>query len=94
MKNVNRKVLLSLLGIATATPFLVIGLAVGVRATALANSLQGELLLVALVLGSAVASIVEGRIALRGETATTSRGRLETKGHAKLHGASTFNPGY
>jgi hypothetical protein len=67
MKMTNRKMLLSLLGIAIATPFLVIALIIGARASALANGLQGDLLVVVLALASLVASIGEGRLVLRRE---------------------------
>jgi hypothetical protein len=86
MKSVNRKVLLSLLGIAIATPFLVIALVVDARVAAIAHNLKGELWVVALALGSVFASMGEGRIALRGETALATKGRLETKGDTDLRG--------
>ena len=94
MKSVNRKVLLSLLGIAIATPFLVIALVVGARVAAIADSLPGELLVVALALGGVLVSMGEGRSALRGEAGLAKKGRLETKGDADLRGASALNHGY
>ena len=94
MKKVNRKVLLSLLGIAIATPFLVIAIMVGARVAAVADSSLGEVLVVALALGSVFASMGEGRIALRGETALATQRRLDTKGDTNLNGASALNHGY
>ena len=94
MKSVNRKVLLSLLGIAVATPFLVIALAVGARAAALADSLQGDLLVVALAIGSVLAGIGEGRRVLKGENAPARHNGLENRGETDLRGASTLNHGY
>jgi len=94
MKTVNRKMLLSLLGIAVATPFLVIALVLGARATALADSLQGDLLVVVLALASLVASIGEGRIVLKREAVPARRGNAESKGETDLRGISTLNPGY
>jgi hypothetical protein len=94
MKTVNRKMLLSLLGIAVATPFLVIALVVGARATALADSLHGDLLVVVLALASFVASIGEGRLVLKREAAPARRGNVKSEGEAELRGVSTLNPGY
>ncbi|MCU1265808.1 MAG: hypothetical protein JWM21_2126 [Acidobacteria bacterium] len=94
MKSVNRKVFFSLLGIAVATPFLVIALVAGIRATALADSLQGDLLVVVLGLASVVASLGEGRLGLSCESVTTKRGRVETEGDSDLRGVSTLNHGY
>ena len=94
MKIVNRKMLLSLLGVAVATPFLVIALVLGARATALADSLQGDLLVVVLALASLVASIGEGRLVLKREAVPARRGSIETKGESDLSGVSTLNHGY
>ena len=94
MKIVNRKVLLSLLGIVAATPFMVIALAVGARAAALADSLQGDLLIVALAIGGVLAGISEGRIVLRGESAPARRNRQETNANGDRRGPSTFSHGY
>jgi hypothetical protein len=94
MKSVNRKVLLSLLGIAIATPFLVIAIVAGAQVTVIADSLQGELLVVALALGGIFASMGEGRISLRGEKALATQRRLDTKPDTNLHGASALTHGY
>ena len=94
MKNVNHKVLLSLLGIAVATPFLVIALIAGFRAIALAHALQGDLLVVVLGLASVIASMGEGRIGLKREGASSRRGRVEAESETDLRGISTLNHGY
>ncbi|HXM35054.1 MAG TPA: hypothetical protein VN920_07705 [Pyrinomonadaceae bacterium] len=94
MKIVNRKMFLSLLGIAVATPFLVIALVLGARATALADSLQGDLLVVVLALASLVASIGEGRLVLKREVVPARRGSVETNGESDRRGASQFHHGY
>lgn len=94
MKRANRKVFLSLLGIAVATPFLVIALVVGIRATALADSLQGDLTVVVLGLAGVIASLGEGRMGLRREAAPARRGRGDTEGETELRGLSTLNHGY
>lgn len=94
MKTTNRKMLLSLLGIAVATPFLVIALILGARATALADSLHGDLLVVVLALASLVASIGEGRLVLKREAVPARRGNTESEGESDLRGASQFHHGY
>lgn len=94
MKSMNRKVLLSLLGIAIATPFLVIALVVGAQVASIADSLPGGLSVVALALGGIFASMGEGRIALRGETALATQPRRETKSETDLRGISALNHGY
>lgn len=94
MKTVNRKMLLSLLGIAVAAPFLVIALVLGARATALAESLHGDLWVVALAMASLVASIGEGRLVLKREAAPARRAKLENKSDAELSGVSQFHHGY
>ena len=94
MKTVNRKMLLSLLGIAVATPFLVIALIIGVRATALADGLRGDLLVVVLALASLVASIGEGRLVLKREAVPARRGSVESEGDSDLRGVSTLHHGY
>ena len=94
MKSVNRKVIFSLLGIAVATPFLVIALVAGFRAIALADGLQGELLVVALGLASVVASLGEGRVGLKLERASASRGPVEAESKTDVRGLSTLNHGY
>jgi len=100
MKTVNRKMLLSLLGIALAAPFLVIALVLGARATALADSLHGDLWVVVLALAGLVASIGEGRLVLKRETVPVRRVSAESEevsdraGEADLRGVSQFHHGY
>ena len=92
MKNVNRKIWFPLLGVAVATPFLVIAIIVGLRATALADSLQGDLLVVLLGLASVVASLGEGRLGLKPESAPAQC--VEADRERDLRSLSTLNPGY
>ena len=97
MKKLNRTVLLSLLGVAVATPFVIIALVVGARATALANGLQSDLLVVVLALASLVASMGEGLIGMNGQKlgpAGAKRNRVEPQSENDLRKASTFNHGY
>lgn len=94
MKTVNRKMLLSLLGIAVATPFLIIALILGARVSALGGSLQGDLLLVVMALASLVASFGEGRLVLKREIVPARRDHAESEGETDPRGASQLNPGY
>jgi hypothetical protein len=93
MKNANRTLLLSLLGVAVATPFLVVALVVGARAIALADGLHSDLLVVVLALASVVASMGEGRIGIR-EGAPAKRNRVAAENETDLRGVSTLNHGY
>jgi len=86
----NRKILFSLLGVAIATPFLVIAVVVGLRATALADSLQGDLLVVVLGLASVVASLGEGRIGLEGKAVPVRCDRDDARAEQDLRGLSTL----
>ena len=90
MRTVNRKVIVSLLGIAIATPFLVIALVAGFRAIALANGLQGGSLVVVLALASVVASLGEGRMGLT----PARRARVKAESETDRTGLSTLNHGY
>ncbi|HYJ46408.1 MAG TPA: hypothetical protein VEV81_07315 [Pyrinomonadaceae bacterium] len=60
MKAVTAKMLLSLVGILLVAPFFAVALALGARAVSLSHGAQDDLLLVALALGGAVASIING----------------------------------
>ena len=94
MKNSNRKLLLSLLGIVVAAPFVIIALVVGLRATALANSPQGDLLVVVLALASVVASLGEGRIGMRRASAPVLSKGVEGDCESDLRGMSTLTHGF
>ncbi|HEX8845487.1 MAG TPA: hypothetical protein VF791_12625 [Pyrinomonadaceae bacterium] len=67
MKAVTAKLLAPFIGILLVAPFFAIALIVGARVVALSHGAQDDLLLVALALGGAVASIINGmgRHALR-----------------------------
>ena len=60
MKSVNRKVLLTLLGVVVATPFLLIGLLLGAHAAAVVENVKAEVFVIALVFVSAAAGIAHG----------------------------------
>ena len=60
MKAVNAKWLVSLIGILLVAPFFAIALIIGARVVALSHGTQDDLLLAALALGGAAASIING----------------------------------
>ncbi len=94
MKSVNRKVLMTLVGVVLATPFLLMATVVGVHVAALADNVRVEVLCIALALASVAVRIVDGHLALTGKVVSTERGSNESKGNNDLRGASTISPGY
>ena len=60
MKAVTAKLLVSLVGVLLVAPFFAVALIIGARAVALSHGAQDDLLMVALALGGAAASIVNG----------------------------------
>ncbi len=60
MKAVNAKWLVSLVGILLVAPFFAIALIIGARVFSLSHGTQDDLLLAALALGGAAASIING----------------------------------
>ena len=60
MKAVNAKWLVSLVGILLVAPFFAIALIIGARVVSLSHGTQDDLLLAALALGGAAASIING----------------------------------
>jgi hypothetical protein len=91
MKSVNRKVLMTLFGLVLATPFLVIASAVGVHVATLAENVRVDVLCVALALVSVAVRIVDGHLALRGNTERAERGYVEPKGNTDLRAKSTIS---
>ena len=94
MKSVNRKVLMTLVGVVLATPFLLMATVVGVHVAALVDNVRVEVLCIALALASVAVRIVDGHLALTGKVVSTERGSNESKGNNDLRGASTISPGY
>ena len=94
MKSVNRKVLMTLLGVVLATPFLVIALIVGVHAAALADNVRAEVFCLALALAGVAMRIADGHFALTSQSVRSQRGYGEPKHNTDLQGASTISPGY
>ena len=91
MKSVNRKVLMTLFGVALAAPFLVIASVVGVHAAALADNVRVDVFCVGLALASVAVRIVDGHIALRTER---TRQAVELNGNTDLRKSSIISPGY
>ena len=91
MKSVTGKMMVSLIGILLVAPFFVVALFVGTRAVALSQGAQDDLLLVALILGGALGSIVNGmgrrtakeKHALGRHVAVTNNAR--TRGTSMIH---------
>ena len=94
MKSVNRKVLMTLIGVAIATPFLVAASLVGVHVAALADNVRIDLLFVSLALASVAARILDGRFAATGRTEKAERGYVKTNDNTDLRRVSTISPGY
>jgi hypothetical protein len=94
MKSVNRKVLMTLVGVVLATPFLLMATVVGVHVAALADNVRVEVLCIALALASVAVRIVDGHLALTGKVVPTERGSDKPKDNTNLRGVSTISPGY
>ena len=94
MKSVNRKVLMALLGVAIATPFLVIAIAVGFQVASLVHNARADVFCICLALVSVAARIVDGHLALTGRTERADRGYVKPKDNTDLRGVSTISPGY
>jgi hypothetical protein len=77
MKSVNRKVLMTLLGVVLAAPFLGIASVVGVHIAALAHNVRVDVFCVGLALASAAVRIVDGHLALK--TGTSGTGLFRTQ---------------
>jgi hypothetical protein len=63
MKSANRKVLMTLLGVMLAAPFLVIAAVVGIQAAALAGNVRVDVFCVGLAIASVAIKIVDGHLA-------------------------------
>ena len=94
MKVVTAKMLVSLVGVLLVAPFFAVALIVGARAVALSQGAQDDLLLVALALCGAAASIANGmgRRPLREKRAAGNRVEATSKGAGR--GASMIHLGY
>ena len=94
MKVVTAKMLVSLVGILLVAPFFAVALIVGARAVALSQGAQDDLLLAALALSGAAASIVNGmgRRSVREKRAADSP--VEASNNGARRGASMIHLGY
>jgi len=94
MKSVNRKVLMTLIGVAIATPFLVAASLVGVHVAALADNVRIDMFFIVLALASVAVRILDGHFAATGRTEQAERGYVKTNDHTDLRRVSTISPGY
>lgn len=94
MKIVNTKMIVSFAGLLLVAPFFAVALIVGARAVSLSQGTQDDLLLVALAVGGALASIVNGmgRRTKREEHAGSKR--VEATNGAGTRGTSMIHLGY
>jgi hypothetical protein len=94
MKAVTTKMLVSLVGILLVAPFFAIALLVGARAVALSQGAQDDLLLVALAICGAAASIVNG-MGHRSSRAKRAGGHsVEATKGARRRASSMIHLGY
>ena len=94
MKAVTAKMIVSLTGILLVAPFFVVALIVGARAVALSQGAQDDLLLVALALGGAAASIANGMGRRTAREKSASGNHIEVKSNARTRGTSMIHLGY
>jgi hypothetical protein len=95
MKAVTTKMIVSLVGILLVAPFFIVAVIIGARAVALSQGAQDDLLLVALALGGAAASIANG-IGQRaaGEKHAAGSRHVGAPKSARTRGASVIRLGY
>ena len=94
MKAVTAKMLLSLVGVLLVAPFFAVALLIGARAVSLSHGAQDDLLLVALALGGAVASIINGMGRAAKERGRVSSDQVEAASRKHAHLSSMINLGY
>jgi hypothetical protein len=92
MKSINRKVLMTLVGVAVAVPFIIIASLVGIHATALAGNLRIDVLCVGLALTSVAVRIVDGHLGIRNHE--TEHGYVGISGNTDLQESSIIRPEY
>jgi hypothetical protein len=94
MKAVTAKMLLSLVGILLVAPFFALALILGARAVSLSHGAQDDLLLVALALGGAAASIINGMGRAVKERRRVVSNPVEAAGKRRSRAFSMINLGY
>ncbi|HEY0321873.1 MAG TPA: hypothetical protein VGC66_13005 [Pyrinomonadaceae bacterium] len=95
MKAITVKMLISLVGVAVAAPFIIIALVAGARAVELARGAQDEALLIVLAMSGAVISMING-FGRRTNKRIRKDVRAETRAQdeARSEGASIVNLSY
>jgi hypothetical protein len=94
MKAITAKMLLSLVGILLVAPFFALALIIGARAVSLSHGAQDDLLLVALALGGAAASIINGMGRAVKERRRVASNPVEAVGKRRSRASSMINLGY
>jgi len=94
MKAVTAKMLLSLAGILLVAPFFAFALIIGARAVSLSHGAQDDLLLVALALGGAIASIINGMGRAVKERGRGTGHQVEAASRKPARTSSMINLGY
>lgn len=94
MKAVTTKLIVSLIGLLLVAPFFAVALICGARAVALSQGTQDDLLLVALALGGAAASIINGMGRRAAREKQKDGDHVGTMSHARTRGASMIHLGY
>jgi hypothetical protein len=94
MKSVTGKMMVSLIGILLVAPFFLVALFVGTRAVALSQGAQDDLLLVALILGGALGSIVNGMGRRTAKEKHALGHRVAVTNNARTRGTSMIHLGY
>lgn len=94
MKAVTTKMIVSLVGILLVAPFFIVAVIIGARAVALSQGTQDDLLLVALALGGAVASIANGMGQRTAEEKHAASQHVGATNSARTRGASVIHLGY
>ncbi len=94
MKTVTTKMIVSFAGLLLVAPFFAVALIVGARAVSLSQGTQDDLLLVALAIGGAVASIVNGMGRRTEREKSASSKRVEATSNAGTRRTSMIHLGY
>ena len=94
MKAVTTKLIVSLVGILLVAPFFIVAVIIGARAVALSQGAQDDLLLVALALGGAVASIANGMGRRTAGEKHAASERIGAANSTRTRGASVIHLGY
>ena len=94
MKSITAKMIASLIGILLVAPFFVVALILGARAVALSQGAPDDLLLVALALGGAAASIINGMGRHTKSARPASGNHLAVSKSNRTRGASMIHLGY